>query len=212
MNESGWRPGRILNWLARLLVPADVRDEFVGDLIEEAGRRRLTGRLWIAAQLLLSTPALLQLRLRRSGDGGSPVSVLAVLLGGIWFAADALFPPRIVWVAFFLLAAWMNAAAAVLIHRRTPFALLAAATGVGGMESLVGAALFLLIPPERMLSHPAFWIVAAASFIGYGLAWFWSRRSQPEAWRKWRASAEKTGMLGLLVFQHIPHVPKSIPS
>jgi hypothetical protein len=59
--------------LARL-VPADLREAFVGDLIEEAQRvvRSSPGqwrrRLWLSCQLLGSIPALVGLRITREGS------------------------------------------------------------------------------------------------------------------------------------------------
>lgn len=206
MNEGERRPGPMLTWLAERLVPEEVRDDFVGDLIEEAGRRGpIRGRLWFATQLILSTPALVQLRLRRSSKGGRAVAFWAWLMAGLWLAADLL-RWRAIWVPLCLIGAWLHAAGAVLIYRRTPFSLLAVATGVGAAEFLLWAAVFLVFPPARVVAHPAFWIVVAASFVGYGLSWLWSRRSHPDAWRRWKATAQETGMLGYLLFEHIPRM------
>lgn len=67
--------GRLLGRLLRLLLSADRRDEFVGDLIEQAnaqhaGRPTLQIGLWLWGQTLHSAPALVSLRLRRLARRG----------------------------------------------------------------------------------------------------------------------------------------------
>jgi TonB family protein len=64
--------GRLLERLLALLLSPDRRDEFVGDLVEQArqeqgGRPPLRIGLWLWGQTLHSAPALVTLRLRRLG-------------------------------------------------------------------------------------------------------------------------------------------------
>jgi hypothetical protein len=52
--------------LIRVLVPREIRDAFVGDLLEEAAQLRRSRR-WFVGQLLASVPYLLAYRIRRGG-------------------------------------------------------------------------------------------------------------------------------------------------
>ncbi|MFW6078897.1 MAG: hypothetical protein ACODAE_04705 [Gemmatimonadota bacterium] len=207
MSEGGRGPGPILTWVAERLVPESVRDGFVGDLIEQAaGYGPIGGRLWFALQLFVSLPALVQLRFRRP-DGGRRRGALlwGLVFAVVWISGDVLRRPWI-WVVALLVGAWLNAAAAVLIYRRTPFALFAFAAAVSSVELLAGAAVFLLYPPDVVLSHPVFLAAAAVTIVGMFVVWFWSRRAHPEAWRRWRAAADETGMIGYLLFEHVPRL------
>lgn len=206
MSEGEREPGAFLTWLADRIVPEAVRDGFVGDLIEEAGGRgMLRGRVWFAAQLFISLPALLQFRFRRTAGRGNGALLWGLIFAVVWISGDLLQQPSI-WIAALLFTAWLNAAAAVLMYRRTPFGLFAFAAALGSVEALAAATLFLLHPPEVVLAHPAFLALATATILGMSFVWFWSRRSHPEAWRRWATAADQTGLLGYLLFEHIPRV------
>lgn len=175
MSERDWRPGRLLIWLAERIVPERIRDEFLGDLVEEARRRGpLGGRLRFLAQLALSTPALTVWRLRRSGRGRHGAVGVGLLGALLWFA-------------------W----------KRTTFRLLAAVTALGAVEMLAISGLLLAFPLEQVLTSHLFWIVAAMSMGLYIGVWFWSRRSDPVAWERWTAVGEETDVLGFLLLRHI---------
>jgi len=211
VSDGRWRPGPILTWLAERLVAPEVREEFVGDLVEEAGKREgPRAALWFAGQLLLSAPALLQWRIRRSARGGRGAVLLGLSFAVLWTVAQIV-DARPLWIGLLVLGAWLNAAGAVLIWKRTPFRLLAAATGLGALELIGVAALLPFVSPDRLVEHPAVWIAAAVSVVVYWLVWIRSRRSRPEAWSRWRSAAEETGMLGFLVFEHIPDLSGRAP-
>jgi len=60
-------PGALLSLLVRFLVPAERREEFLGDLLEEAAQRRRQKparavRTWLLGQVVLSAPWLIWMR------------------------------------------------------------------------------------------------------------------------------------------------------
>ena len=67
---------RLLEFFAPLIVPKRVREEFVGDLLEECSssvvpqRGKLKGFFWLCSQLLRSTIPMAQVRLRHLFFGG----------------------------------------------------------------------------------------------------------------------------------------------
>jgi hypothetical protein len=84
--------GGLLAALVRLAVPADRREEFLGDLIEEALWRRTRSSAgdpatWIWAQVLRSLPVLLGLRLRGLAAGSWSSPTPARPGGGLLVAA-----------------------------------------------------------------------------------------------------------------------------
>lgn len=204
MRDHGSMSARLLLWLGERIVPERLRDELLGDLVEEACRRGpVEGRLWFLAQLALSAPALTLWRIRRASDGRHGAAQLGVLLALLWFAADRLLGAPAAWVAFGLVGALYNGAAAVLMWKRTPFRLLASVTALAAAESLAIAALVMAFPPEQVFASPLFWIAAGLSLAIYAGAWLWSRRSAPVAWGRWTEAAEETGIPGFLLLRHI---------
>src|SRR5262245_64421744 len=74
--------GRLVRLVVRFFVPPDRREEFIGDLIEEAvlhDRRRGDADAWIVRQLLFSAPSLLWMRLRRTHARKAPPAPVAVV-------------------------------------------------------------------------------------------------------------------------------------
>lgn len=205
MTRRGWTPGPVLHGLARLLVPARLRDEFLGDLIEEARKRSpVLGRFWFVAQLALSTPALVRYRLGRIAHRRTGGVVMGLVMALVWISADVMLAPRAFWVSMSLLVVLMNGLAAFFIRERTPFHLLAAVTLMTAVGGLVAAGFFLVLEPARVLASPVTWTIAATSFVLYLTVWLWSRWAHPAAWERWRQVTEQTGVLGFIAFRHIP--------
>lgn len=205
MTRGEWTPGAVLRGVGKVLVPARLREEFMGDLIEEARKRGpLVGRLWFAAQLALSTPALLRYRMSRVVPRRTGGAVMGLVMALVWFSADMVLAPRAFWVSMSFLVVLTVGPAAFLIYKRTPFHLLAAVTALSAVEALAAAGFFLFLEPARVLGSPVTWTIAATSFLLYLTVWLWSRRAHPEAWERWRQVTEETGVLGFIAFRHIP--------
>jgi TonB family protein len=83
--------------LLTLVLPPERREEFIGDLLEEAEQRRNRGGLpsgWFWGQVLRSWPSLAVARLRRAPAGRVAVAVAGAPAGLAGIFGDSRFAPR----------------------------------------------------------------------------------------------------------------------